>query len=160
MLPATMTTWAEWKQRHPKTTVLSMSRTSKKFRENVWKSPEKFVYGVPLGVGRSAPAVSLAVLQKNGMLQFVIDDTSILVTYSEKGKRVQAFDAQVDGKMLKFTLGDKGVLKDVATGSEWDGVSGMALSGTMKGKQLTMIPGTVSYRKAWKMFYPDDKVVE
>lgn len=160
MLAATITTWGEWKQRHPQTSVLSMPRTSKAFRENVWKSPGKFVYGVSLGLGRPAPAVSLAALQVNHFRQFTIDDTSLLITYSENGKRVQAFDAQVNGKTLQFALGKNGTLTDAATSSVWDMVSGKALSGTMKGKHLTVLPGTISYRKAWKMFYPDERVVE
>ena len=45
-------------------------------------------------------------------------------------------------------------MKDAATGSRWDVVTGKCVAGQLKGKRLRPQPGTISYREAWKTFFP------
>lgn len=160
VLPGVLTTWADWSKRHPQTTVLAMSRTAKKFNEDVWRTPKRFVYGVPLGVGREAPAVTLPKLMKSPVVGMSSDGVALLVTYELESKRCQAFDPTVDGKVLAFTADGKGGMRDEGSGSTWDLVTGVCLSGKWKGRTLVGRPGFISYRRAWEVFHPDSEIVE
>jgi hypothetical protein len=163
MLPAAMTTWKEWQTRHPKTTVLALPRTVKKFRAEVWKNPTPFVYGIQLGAGQAAPAVSIPHLQKNHIAHLKAGDQTILVTYSKNGHRVQAFNCQLnekDEKTHHFTTTSTGLINDLATQSSWDPVTGKCVEGKFKGRQLKVMPGTISFQKAWKSFFPDAHIIK
>ena len=65
MLPAVMTTWKEWGDRHPETTDLAMSRTAGQFNEQLWQQPERYVFGIPLAFGLPAPAVAMTKLNES-----------------------------------------------------------------------------------------------
>ncbi len=159
MLPASMTTWGEWRARHPDTTLLAMSRTTDRYDEGAWKSPHKFVYGIPLGPGLPSPAVGLRKLQNDTVVMVKLAEATLVVAHEKEGGSVKAFDAKVDGKTLTFSASGERRMTDSSTSSEWDVVTGEALSGPLKGKSLKEIPGTVSFLKAWNAFYPDDEVV-
>ncbi len=160
MLPASMTTWAEWKEQQPTTTLLAMSRTADRYDAGAWKSPEKFVYGIPLGAGLPSPAVSLEKLQQAGVVMVELKSVNLVVTHEGKGGGVKAFEAIVDGKAVSFSSSGERAMTDSSTNSEWDIVTGKARSGPMKGRALRELPGTVSFLKAWESFYPDDQVVK
>ena len=49
---------------------------------------------------------------------------------------------------------DGDALVDLDTGSRWSPSSGKAIAGTMKGRQLRMLPAIISYRRAWEKFHP------
>lgn len=160
MLPAAITTWSDWKTRHPQTTLLALPRTAQRFRENIWNTPKRFVYGIQLGAGQPAPAIAIALLQEKHFHQIKAGNQAILVTYSHNGNRVQAFDCELDGTTYHFTSRAKGLLTDQASRSYWDPVTGKCVEGKLQGKQLKPIPGTISYRKAWVTFYPEEKIIE
>lgn len=159
-IPASMTTWADWRARHPETTVLAMSRTARRFDEGSWKTPGRFVYGVALGPDLPSPAVSLARLQENGVVPVKAGDEPLVFTHTERGGSVQAFSATVDSRELRFTRTSDTEMTDEETGSRWDMLSGEALDGPMKGRRLPIRSGTISYRKAWEAFYPGEQVVD
>lgn len=160
LLPAVMTTWGEWRERHPKTTVLAMSRTAKRFTEEVWKQPKRFVYGVHLGAGQPSPAVAVTRLQSEPVINLSVEkEVQVVVTFEEKGRRIQSFSRQLEGKTLDFDALEDGKMKDGA-GSIWDRVTGLCLEGESVGKSLTPQPGTISYLKAWRVFFPEGEVVK
>ncbi|NNC90527.1 MAG: DUF3179 domain-containing protein [Akkermansiaceae bacterium] len=160
MLPAAMTTWKEWRQRHPKTTVLAMSRTAREFDAEIWNHPGPFVFGVPLGAGRDGPAVSIEKLMSVHVMNLQAGGNPILVTFADAGNRAQAFDPSLDGEVARFETAGQGRMKDTRTGSLWDAVTGVCLHGVHKGKKLAPRPGTISYRKAWRAFFPKAEVAE
>ena len=160
ILDGVMTTWGEWKERHRGTTVLGMSRTAKCYNERVWRKPDRFVYGVHLGAGKPSPAVSLKKLQAEQIVNVEAAGKSMVVTYAKSGSRAQAFERVVDGKTLSFKNADENVMVDDATGSKWNATTGICVEGRLKGKKLAPYPGTVSFREAWKNFFPDGKIVE
>ena len=160
MLPAAMTSWADWKARHPDTSLLAMTRTSRKYLQRVWRNPRPFVFGIPLGPGEPSPAVAIEKLQSEKVFNLNVEEESLVVTYQGKGGSVQAFRSRIEDQALNFSALREGVMKDEKTGSEWDTLTGEALSGDFQGKRLTEIPGTISYRQAWKQFHPGDKIFE
>ena len=66
------------------------------------------------------------------------------------------YDPEVDGGKLRFLLED-GVLKDEATGSEWN-MLGQAIGGSLSGRQLTPIVHGNHFWFAWAAFNPETTV--
>jgi hypothetical protein len=160
VLDGVMTTWGEWKGRHPETTVLGMSRTARRFDEQVWSKPGRFVYGVHLGAGTPSPAVALKKLQAERVVNVEAAGKRIVVTCSKSGSPAQAFESAIEGTVLKFRQGPENMMVDEATGSSWSLTKGLCAEGKMKGKKLTRHPGTISFRAAWKRFFPEGKIIE
>lgn len=159
MLPAVMTTWREWRERHPETSVLAMTRTARGFDEEVWDHPERFLFGVPLGAGRDGPAVSLPKLMNVHVLNLEALGEPVVVTFADAGKRAQAFDPRVEGKRLRFEPAAAGRMM-AADGSVWDAVTGECLAGELKGRNLRPRAGLISCRRAWRVFHPEGALVE
>lgn len=165
ILPASMTTWGEWKQRHPQTTLLALPRTAKRFTESVWKNPAAFIYGITPHAGTEPIAVAMPLLQKQKLIQAKDKGEFYLFTFSDKGKRAQAFSRVLDDKKssppLVFQLSqEKGSMRDTLTQSTWDIVTGECTKGQLEGKQLKLLPGTVSFKRAWETFFPDGTMVK
>ena len=148
MLPASMTTWADWKSRYPETTLLAMKRTADRFLKTVWENSKIFVFGIP----EASLSVGIDKLQKSPVVKA---SDEVIVTHGPAGGTIQAFSTELDGKKLDFSSSGEGTMKDAGTQSEWDVVRGTCLTGALKGKQLKEIPGTISYLRAWKAFFPE-----
>ena len=161
ILPASMTTWGEWKQRHPETTLLALPRTAKRFRENVWKNPAGFVYGITPHVATVPVSIGMPLLQKKKLVAVKSKGKFLLFTFLDVGKRVQSFSRVIDSKPLDFQLGpDDGTMLDAQTKSTWDLATGECKEGKLKGKHLKPLPGTVSFKRAWKTFFPEGMMIE
>lgn len=158
-VPSVMMTWGKWKKRHPQTTVLAMTRTVQHYRERAWKNPENYVYGIPLGVGQPAPAVTLERLRRDRIVSVKVAGPDLVVTHGEGGA-VRAFRASVNGRELDFAARPADRMTDRETGTEWDPATGEALEGTLRGSRLDRVSGTMSYRAAWEAFHPDETVLE
>jgi len=158
-IPSVMMTWGKWRERHPRSTVLAMSRTVKHYRERAWKRPDAYVYGIPLGASRPAPAVTLARLRRDRVVTVEVAGPDLVVTHVEGGA-VRAFRASVNGRELGFVARPADQMTDLETGTQWDPATGEALEGPLQGEQLERVSGTMSYLKAWKMFHPDETMLE
>lgn len=159
-IPTIMTTWGEWRQRHPDSGVLALSRTARAFREQVWRKPGRFVYLVLLGPGKPAPAVPMTVLQKDPVRVFRAEGEDVLVTLSRPGARIQSFRPVVEDQVLTFAAGEEGKMVDRETGSVWDPATGHCLRGELQGSVLEPRPGMMSFRKAWQVFHPEGFLVK
>ena len=160
LLPAAMTTWAEWKKRHPATSVLGMSRTAQRYNEKVWSNPGRYVFGIPLGAARASPAVAIEKLMSVHVMNLDAAGEAVVVTFAPEGQRAQAFDRKLGEKIFKFETAGNGRMTDRTTSSTWDAVTGECVAGKLKGKKLMLRPGTISYRQAWKAFFPKGKIAE
>ena len=158
-LPAVMLTWREWRELHPGTSVLAMSRTAKRFLKGVWEDPERFVYVLPGRPGQPAPALDLALLQKQGVVVVTIDGVPVLVTHAADGTGVQAFESRAAGRDLAFEAGPDGGLVDRQTRSRWNRSSGVCETGELKGRRLPSRFGMISFRAAWEAFHEGGKLL-
>ncbi|NOX65007.1 MAG: DUF3179 domain-containing protein [Chlorobi bacterium] len=66
------------------------------------------------------------------------------------------FDAVLDGKKLTFEY-SRGKFMDIETSSIWD-ITGKAVMGTLRGKQLRKINSGDYFAFAWFVFNPESKV--
>ncbi len=157
MLPSSMTTWAEWRRRHPDTTVLNLNRTAPRFTREFYASPAEFVHG--WAVSRARFHVSYSDLRKAPVRNFIAGDEFLVLAYSQETTEAQLFSSLVDGRDLDFLPADGARMRDEQTGTLWDRGSGEALEGPLAGKRLEPRLSMISYRKAWLTFYPNSREV-
>lgn len=152
IIPSLMTDWKSWRQQHPDTTVLWMSRTSKQFVRDIYANPSYWVVGlVEQGQPRAWP---LAGLTKQPIVNDAIGRTPVLLVFDPNSATTYAYRRSVNDQVLVLTKKD-GRLVDQQTGTSWDPASGMALSGKMKDKRLEPLPIILSFREPWQFFHPN-----
>lgn len=152
MLPSVMTDWRSWKTRYPRTTAVAMSRTATDYTRSMHvKNESSFLIGIT--DGKLSRAWLFADLQTGGVANDAFAGNSVVVVFDPSRGTAVLHGRSVDGRELTFDLKD-GKLIDRETGSEWDLISGRAMTRPMKGKQLDPRPGIISYEHAWKTFYP------
>jgi hypothetical protein len=71
---------------------------------------------------------------------------------------IRAYDPIAEGQTLEFTYNPKSKnFLDEQTGSEWN-FEGKAISGQMKGKQLTRLPFDEGFWFEWVAFHPKTEI--
>ncbi len=151
VIPSQMTDWRTWRTTHPQTTVVDLPRTSREYRREFYRDPDQFVLGIVLN--GEARSWSLKRLIEQPVINDRVDQVPVVVFYDHPSSTMVVFDRQLDGKELTFRQSKGGVIDD-QTLSHWDRVRGRAIGGPLAGKQLKMLPGIVSYRRAWEIFHP------
>ena len=152
IVPSRITTWKQWRDEHPETTVLNMSRTSRRFAKDYYRAPDKFVYGIVRG-GQPFH-VSMAALAKDPVQNFEIGDTPLLIAFDRDSTSARAFSRRVGEQVLTFDPADSGTMTDRETGSTWDLRSGEAFAGPLRGRSLEPLVGTLAFDHSWAAFHP------
>jgi hypothetical protein len=156
MLPSAMTSWEDWKSEHPKTTVLSLSRTADRFIPEFQKDPGKFVLGIG-GLGEKV-AFAFEDLAKRKVINETLGAKLLVATFDPETTEAHCFNRTLGGTTLEFESADEPRrMRDRLTKSIWHTESGICLSGPMKDKALEEIPALVSFRRAWFGFHPDSR---
>jgi hypothetical protein len=179
MLPARHTTWATWKQLYPKTSVLDPSRSPyrRDYNMDPYESyytsddtgviaprhadqrlaPKALVIGLRLDhVVKAYPFTNLG---REPVVNDVVANVSVVVTFQERTATGQVFSRQVGDRVLTFVSAMRGAgepltMRDEQTGTLWSGLAGVALEGPLKGEQLTPMPAPYAFWFAWKDYYP------
>ncbi len=154
-LPSTMTDWGTWRQLHPQTTVVLLSRTTTAYDRDFYRNLSDFVIGST--DGRSARAWPFDVLVHEPVLNDQFSGLPVLVTFQIDSKTAQLFSRVTKERRLSFEQ-KGGQLIDRETRSVWNSVSGTATSGPLQGTQLEPLSATLSYRDAWQVFYPNTTI--
>jgi hypothetical protein len=170
-IPSEMSTWAEWKARHPNTVVLKKSVPvgpghvryaadrdmlgifGSKNRDDRLGGKE-MIYGVRLPGGEALAVVQSHLEEKGGIVTSV-GESSVLITRSSAGGVVAyglpqgpaAVAPQQDGTWK------------LADGSSVDASTGDVVRGPRQGETLERLPVTRAYWFAWISFYPRSQVV-
>lgn len=173
-VPSEMTTWADWRARHPHTAVLKKDRIEEGSRYDGYaknqemlgifgtKNPDDrlggkdLIYGVKLPDG--AVAVAESRLQQDGGVTVQVGKTRLLFTESGSGG-VAAYVLPAgadDVSVEKRTKGDW----QLSDGTVIDTATGVMKSGPAKGTTLERLPVTRAYWFAWATFYPRSQLVE
>jgi hypothetical protein len=148
-----MVTWKQWKEKHPDTSVLNLSRTSERYSAEFRRDPTRFVYGFK--VNGKPWALPLDQMVGRTMLDFEVDDQRLLATFDPVGNVTRLFDPVIDDRPLDFERIDADTIRDRQTRSRWDISRGEAVAGPLRGQSLPAYLGIMSYRKAWFDFHPD-----
>ena len=165
-LPSTMTTWKQWRQLHPDTTVYVKRSepyepdfTSDYFAR-ITQSEEGPVRGEDLIIGVEglveARAYLARRLARDGRLQEdELEGKPILIYLSDDLTTARVYQRKIGDRTLTFELADDERLRDRETGSAWNPMTGTAVSGPMQGEELNPVITTYSLWFAWKRYRPD-----
>ncbi len=172
-LPFDLAYWREWKQLYPTTVVLSTDTGSNRpygvdpygdyyttpqiyfpvEHKDDRLQPKEIVIGV--NYDNSFKAYKLTNIEKQKVVNDSIGNKEILLL-SLQPFMSRAYERTVDGKLLDFQLiNDR--LMDKQTFSEWN-FNGEAISGQLKGKQLTRLVINPTFWFSWIAFHPDTKL--
>ncbi len=156
-IPSAMTDWKTWREGHPDTTVVMLSRTSKNYRREFYKKPARFVLGVL--EGGEAASYPFDALTRHPVVNDELGDELLLIVFLPDSKTAMVYRRTLGEKKRLLTFESRdGEVFDRETSSRWDPFTGRALAGKLKGKRLTPVPGVVSYRRVWEAFHPDTRV--
>ena len=175
LLPSQITTWSDWKSRHPDTLVLDtgLSQAAGGRYQSYFRSPQAGTLGRSnfddrlypkehvIGVfGQSShKAYGYRYLVEDPLIHDTFEDRPILLTFNEDGAALSVFDRTVNGQALTFEGTDDVLLmSDTETGSTWSMETGEAVDGPLKGSQLATLSFTTSFWFGWADFYPDTEV--
>lgn len=147
LIPSTLTPWSSWKEAHPNTLALNAQGGRSGF------SLERTVIVVDLAT--ETIAYRYADLTEVGVINDVIAGIEIAVVIDPTDEsRWAVFSRRLDESVVELAI-DEGVLIDVETGSVFDPVRGLGLSGSLKGQNLDLLPGFPSFGKDFRTFFPD-----
>ncbi|MCH7988283.1 MAG: DUF3179 domain-containing protein [Planctomycetes bacterium] len=154
-IPSTMTDWKTWKSSYPETTCVVLPRTSEDYNSNVWKTPVSMsMMVIGLAEKDQARAWHLDRLREQPVVNDMFAGKSVVAVYDEESGTAVLYSRRVDGKDLSFEFKD-GKLFDLETGTQWDLITGEALTLPLKGKSLKKVKGIISYNAAWNEFHPN-----
>lgn len=153
-LPSSMTDWKTWREMHPSTTVITLSRTSQNFRREFYRNPAQFVIG--LSVGDKTRAWAFDQLIKQPLVNDQCGDLPLVVAFDRQSSSAFVFDRRVDGRAVTLELREQNLI-DPQTGAQWNRLTGESLS---DGTDLKPAPAIVSFRKSWEVFHPETTFFE
>lgn len=153
-LPAQMTDWQSWRQAHPETTVLDMSRTAEDYEVDFYRQPELFVIGM-INAG-NAKAWPFDQLGDSQVVNDMFRNQPLLIVFDNSSSGAMIYSRNVSGRVLEFDM-QTDQLVDLQTGTIWDPTSGRAVEGELAGTLLKPEVGIVSYRSTWQTFHPESK---
>jgi hypothetical protein len=115
--------------------------------------------------GAPARAYPVRVLHYHEIVNDVIDDQPIAVTWCPLCGSAIVYDATVDGRALEFGVSgkladDDLVMYDRQTGSEWKQSRGTAISGELEGRSLEVRPASMSSYGRFVEAHPDGVVLQ
>ena len=176
-LPSWHMTWGQWKEKHPETLALKKGRRGIRDPytsyyqsnargiigetfEDYRLLAKEYIIGVELE--GAAIAYPFRVLSAQPVVNDEVGGHDILVVFDQAGAGSAVFDRQVGDQTLTFSQADSAnqVLKDDETGSTWDGLSGKAIAGPLKGQSLIRLKSTSSFWFGWKDFHTNTEVFD
>ncbi|MFC7203474.1 DUF3179 domain-containing protein [Haloferax namakaokahaiae] len=181
LLPATISTWGEWKASHPETEVLVpppvsgtiRGRQTRRYEVNPYTSyqqsssigigyneevderlhPKTSVVGITAGgVARAYP---LDTVSSEGVVNDRVGDVPVVVAASADGSLV-AYVRRVDGEAIEF---ERDGSRLVGGGSRWDLLTGRSLDGPHEGTTLSRANDrSPMFWFAWADFNPETEI--
>jgi hypothetical protein len=181
-LESMFTRWETWKRLYPKSRVLTSGRPPSSGSlwdpyQSYYRSsdtgiiptrlsdkriyPKEFVLG--LVIRDKTKAYPFSVLSRQTLVHDQFEGVSLLLVFDEKSATGMVFNRVVEGRTLSFkktdVKGRKGIfLKDDVSGSIWEGLTGRAIEGSSKGKELEALPVTPSFWFGWVDHYPQTEL--
>ncbi len=183
-VPTLHTNWGTWKDLHPDTLVVSPRLFGRDSYDSYYISnregvvgrgplggggdaergsephPKEYVIGVRLnGQARAYPFTAL---QREPVINDELEDIPLVVLFDQMTLSGTVFDRRLeDGTVLTFDseINDR-LIKDNETHSEWDILTGQAVSGPLEGVQLAQVPITYSFWFGWIDYHPDSTIYQ
>lgn len=149
-LPVTFTTWSTWLEAHPATLALDAPGGVTGF------DLEELVIVVDLGV--DAAAYPVVDVQRLGVINDVVAGVEIaVVSDPQDPQRWRVFSRRLDDRVVELEQ-RSGQIVDVATGTQWDVVSGVARQGPLVGDALNVLSGFTAFPGDFDTFWPEGRM--
>ena len=150
LLPSSLTTWGAWRDAHPNTLALDEPAGRSGF------DPESMLVVVDFGddtVGYPIPMLRDGVVANDVVAGAPI---AVLVDPVDES-RWAVFSRLLDDRTVTLVRED-GRIVDRETGTTWDPVRGIGLTGPLEGEVLDLLPGFTSFPRDFRTFWPDGRV--
>ena len=151
-VPSVMTDWKSWKEKHPQTDVVVLSRTMSNYKNDFYRNLDRFVLGI--ANSDSSRAWKLSDLKSATPVHDQFEGQQVVVTFDPGSSTARLFSPSIDGIDLEFESRD-GHLIDRSTKSQWDPITGRCRSGRFEGKHLKPLSAILSFAKVWERFHPN-----
>ena len=171
-LPATQTTWSEWRQLHPDTLVLSRPKQK---NTRYWRDSYDLYYATGKGIKyqrQKSLSFGLGVITLSGKKLYpfeelekqpVLNDQTgserVLIVFHPNTKTAVAWTPSWKNQKLDFELGKiektDVTITDKQTGSTWSGLTGRCTAGPSKNGQLQQLTTTQFVVENWPLHYPN-----
>lgn len=177
LYPFLLTTWTEWRRRHPETLalkplpgyanrladlnkiinqgVVGLAGAAPKgaFSRDNRLPPRDTIVG--LEEGAETKAYPMSALRRARVVNDVVGGVAVLIVHQPASDTTTAFVAQADGKRLRFRAADPDAdkLVDLETHSTWDAY-GVSVAGPLKGTRLKPLILEPEFWFAWSEFHP------
>jgi len=164
LIPSTVTTWEDWRQRYPGTLVL----------DGVKRKGFMGSYGAMAGRGDE---IGLAVvlrgrarlypyrdLKEQALVNDSLNGFPLLVAFHATTNTTYVWERRIDRQILTFSqlkeLDGSGhpLFIDRETGSRWSWLTGRAFAGPLKGRELQLLPSHPILTERFQAFYPDGEI--
>jgi hypothetical protein len=179
LFPSVMTSWGEWRERYPKTRVLSAERLglladdvvdpyvgyysngiaglTGQADTDTALNPKELVVG--LTVGEFSRAYPISEVRRLGTINDTLGEAPLLLVLDEGLESIIVFRRITGEQELTFSAaqGD-GLLRDEETGSLWEITTGQAIAGPLEGQRLPRLAGPLVFWFAWSEFQPKGDV--
>jgi hypothetical protein len=119
---------------------------------------------IALSIGSDARAYPLRILTWHEIVNDVVGDLPVAVTYCPLCNAAIAFDRRINGRVLDFGTTGKLrhsdlVMYDRQTESWWQQYTGTAIVGELAGRELSMLPVRVEAFERFARRHPDGQVL-
>ncbi len=160
-----MTTWRQWREMHPETTVYVKpavpyrARFTRETFDEIANQPPGPIRSEDLIVGLEghveARAYLVRRLASKRLLEDVFENAPIVVYLAPDLSTARIYLRTLNDQELSFSLDSDDRLRDHQTGSKWNPITGEAVSGALQGAHLQPIISTYSLWFAWEKYRPD-----
>jgi len=173
MLPLVVTTWGEWRAKHPDTLIVDVTNTG--FERDYSKSPYEEYFASPdtmfpvwldddaleakdivfaIIVNGRPKAYPIEGLKQEGLTHDAIRGKEIVIVTNPRSGAARAYES----RGLRFTLAEDGSLVDDESGERWEVHEDYLVS--KSGRGLDRLPAHNAYWFGWYAFYPTTDLYE
>jgi len=174
-VPALMTTWSDWKSRHPQTQAIVKGYKGNRDPYSSYYSSQsagvrgetrtddrlqtkQFVIGVDAGL--ATMAFPFSELNREPVANVQVGELPVLVVFDAGNANGVAYSRRVGDRVLTFESASNDKLRDLETGTLWNSFEGDATEGPLAGERLDRVKSSIVFWFAWKDFHPETAIYE
>ena len=147
--PVSFTTWDAWQEIHPTTLALDVSAGATGF------ALERMA--IVLDLAGDAVGFRYPDVVEVGVVNEVVGGLEVAVVVDPANEnRWETFARRLDDRVLTLAI-ENGSLIDRETGTTWDPVRGLGVSGPLAGESLGVLPGFTIFPGDFGTFWPDGR---
>ena len=174
VVPSVQTTWGLWHKDHARAQILAGSEgelsdpydlyfqsgsagiEGRKHQDDRLPAKERVI---GLRLSGEVKAYAFSSLARDRVVDDVVGGIPLVIVFDGSSESGAAYRRDPNGPALDFQPGGRPMsMIDTQSGSEWDGLTGAATSGSSIGAVLVAVPVTYSFWFGWADFYPKTAV--